>query len=60
MLVSRRGAAASRTICASCVSPVTITQYVVNYPGQFQYAIADQFRQKLLPELCGLMVDETK
>ncbi|MBE9257720.1 AAA family ATPase [Dolichospermum sp. LEGE 00246] len=42
-----------------------ITQYVVNYPGveninssDFKFAIADQFGQKLLPKLRGVMVDE--
>jgi predicted nucleic acid-binding Zn-ribbon protein len=42
-----------------------ITQYVVNYPGVedsnsevFKFAIADQFGQKLLPKLRGVMVDE--
>lgn len=42
-----------------------ITQYVVNYPGAdninspaFHSAIADQFGQKLLPKLRGVMVDE--
>ncbi|MBS0017814.1 MAG: AAA family ATPase, partial [Arthrospira sp. SH-MAG29] len=42
-----------------------ITQYVVNYPGvsevnsaEFRYALADQFGQKLLPKLRGLMIDD--
>lgn len=42
-----------------------ITAYVVNYPGvmednkeAFQAALADQFGQKLLPKLRGLMIDE--
>ncbi|MDJ0696210.1 AAA family ATPase [Mastigocoleus sp. MO_188.B34] len=45
-----------------------ITQYVVNYPGvednnteSFQFAkiaIADQFGQKILPKLRGLMIDD--
>jgi predicted nucleic acid-binding Zn-ribbon protein len=42
-----------------------IIQYVVNYPGveeidspAFKFAIADQFGQKLLPKLRGVMVDE--
>ncbi len=42
-----------------------ITQYVVNYPGvdntnsaAFKFAIADQFGQKLLPKLRGVMIDE--
>lgn len=42
-----------------------ITAYVVNYPGAnevdsiaFKAALADQFGQKLLPKLRGLMVDE--
>ncbi len=40
-------------------------QYVVNYPGveevnssAFKFALGDQFGQKLLPKLRGLMVDE--
>ena len=44
-----------------------IAQYVVNYPGvedenseAFKWAIADQFGQKLLPKLRGVMVDEAK
>ena len=44
-----------------------ITKYVVNYPGvvdsnspEFKSAIADQFGQKILPKLRGLMVDEAK
>lgn len=41
-----------------------ITQYVVNYPmlesSDFQCAIADQFGQKLLPKLRGVMVDEAQ
>ncbi len=42
-----------------------ITHYVVNYPGvvegnasAFNAALADQFGQKLLPKLRGLMLDE--
>ncbi|MGC9524804.1 MAG: AAA family ATPase [Limnospira sp.] len=42
-----------------------ITQYVVNYPGvsevnsaEFRSALADQFGQKLLPKLRGLMIDD--
>jgi len=42
-----------------------ITQYVVNYPQMetinspsFKFALADQFGQKLLPKLRGVMVDE--
>lgn len=42
-----------------------ITQYVVNYPQvesiespAFKFALADQFGQKLLPKLRGVMVDE--
>jgi hypothetical protein len=42
-----------------------IIAYVVNYPGviegnkeAFQAALADQFGQKLLPKLRGLMIDE--
>ena len=41
-----------------------ITRYVVNYPGvvegnkEFNAALADQFGQKLLPKLRGLMLDE--
>ena len=42
-----------------------ITRYVVNYPGvieenkeTFNIALADQFGQKLLPKLRGLMLDE--
>jgi 5-methylcytosine-specific restriction endonuclease McrBC GTP-binding regulatory subunit McrB len=42
-----------------------ITQYVVNYPGvedvnsdAFRFAIADQFGQKLLPKLRGVMIEE--
>ena len=42
-----------------------ITRYVVNYPGvvegdesAFNAALADQFGQKLLPKLRGLMLDE--
>jgi predicted nucleic acid-binding Zn-ribbon protein len=42
-----------------------ITQYVVNYPGveninsaAFKFAIADQFGQKILPKLRGVMIDE--
>ena len=42
-----------------------ITSYVVNYPGvvegnkaTFNAALADQFGQKLLPKLRGLMLDE--
>ena len=42
-----------------------ITQYVVNYPGvedekssAFIAALADQFGQKLLPKLRGIMTDE--
>jgi len=42
-----------------------IIQYVVNYPGiedidssAFKFALGDQFGQKLLPKLRGLMVDE--
>jgi hypothetical protein len=42
-----------------------ITRYVVNYPGvvegkeaAFKAALADQFGQKLLPKLRGLMLDE--
>ena len=42
-----------------------ITSYVVNYPGvvegnetAFNAALADQFGQKLLPKLRGLMLDE--
>ena len=44
-----------------------ITRYVVNYPGvaegnvneaPFKAALADQFGQKLLPKLRGLMLDE--
>ncbi|MDD1436002.1 AAA family ATPase [Dolichospermum sp. ST_sed10] len=44
-----------------------ITQYVVNYPGvdnidapAFKFALADQFGQKLLPKLRGVMVDESQ
>ena len=43
-----------------------ITRYVVNYPGviegnqeAFNAALADQFGQKLLPKLRGLMLDES-
>ena len=39
----------------------SITQYVVNYPvvsGDFKFALADQFGQKLLPKLRGVMIDE--
>ncbi len=43
----------------------SITQYVVNYPGAedvnseaFRFAIADQFGQKLLPKLRGVMIEE--
>ncbi len=42
-----------------------IIQYVVNYPGvesvnseAFKFAIADQFGQKLLPKLRGVMIDD--
>nr|WP_236116941.1 AAA family ATPase [Hassalia byssoidea] len=38
-----------------------ITQYVVNYPmveSAFNFALADQFGQKLLPKLRGVMIDE--
>ena len=42
-----------------------ITSYVINYPGvvegnkaAFNAALADQFGQKLLPKLRGLMLDE--
>ncbi|WP_153016588.1 AAA family ATPase [Cylindrospermopsis raciborskii] len=42
-----------------------IAQYVVNYPEvngidseSFKFALADQFGQKLLPKLRGVMVDE--
>ncbi|TVP62614.1 MAG: AAA family ATPase [Nodularia sp. (in: Bacteria)] len=42
-----------------------VTQYVINYPGvdninsdAFKFALADQFGQKLLPKLRGVMVDE--
>ncbi|GAX44862.1 hypothetical protein NIES4075_58810 [Tolypothrix sp. NIES-4075] len=38
-----------------------ITQYVVNYPlveSAFKFALADQFGQKLLPKLRGVMIDE--
>ena len=42
-----------------------ITSYVINYPGvsdgdesAFNAALADQFGQKLLPKLRGLMIDE--
>ena len=41
-----------------------IIRYVVNYPGvlegnkEFNAALADQFGQKLLPKLRGLMLDE--
>jgi hypothetical protein len=42
-----------------------IIQYVVNYPEvngidspAFKFALADQFGQKLLPKLRGVMVDE--
>jgi hypothetical protein len=39
-----------------------IIQYVVNYPGvqsqDFKFALADQFGQKLLPKLRGVMIDE--
>lgn len=42
-----------------------ITQYVVNYPGvedvdseAFRFAVADQFGQKLLPKLRGVMIEE--
>lgn len=42
-----------------------ITCYVVNYPGviepnseEFRGALADQFGQKLLPKLRGIMIDE--
>ncbi len=39
-----------------------ITQYVVNYPmvesADFKFALADQFGQKLLPKLRGVMIDE--
>ncbi|MCZ2205349.1 AAA family ATPase [Cylindrospermopsis raciborskii] len=42
-----------------------IAQYVVNYPEvngidseSFRFALADQFGQKLLPKLRGVMVDE--
>lgn len=41
------------------------TQYVVNYPGvedvdseAFRFAVADQFGQKLLPKLRGVMIEE--
>ena len=44
-----------------------ITRYVVNYPGvvegnksAFNAALADQFGQKLLPKLRGLMLDECR
>ncbi|MDK2408664.1 AAA family ATPase [Aphanizomenon sp. PH219] len=44
-----------------------ITQYVINYPEvenvdslAFKFAIADQFGQKLLPKLRGVMVDEAQ
>lgn len=44
-----------------------VTKYVVNYPSvvdsnspEFKSAIADQFGQKILPKLRGLMVDEAK
>ncbi len=40
----------------------SITQYVVNYPtvesAEFKFALADQFGQKLLPKLRGVMIDE--
>lgn len=43
-----------------------ITRYVVNYPGvsdtespEFRAALADQFGQKLLPKLRGVMVEES-
>ena len=42
-----------------------ITQYVINYPGvsdsnseKFRFALVDQFAQKLLPKLRGLMIDD--
>lgn len=42
-----------------------ITQYVVNYPGienindeAFKFALSDQFGQKLLPKLRGVMVED--
>lgn len=42
-----------------------ITQYVINYPGvsdpnseEFCFALVDQFAQKLLPKLRGLMIDD--
>jgi 5-methylcytosine-specific restriction endonuclease McrBC GTP-binding regulatory subunit McrB len=39
-----------------------IIQYIVNYPtvdlGNFKLALADQFGQKLLPKLRGVMIDE--
>jgi len=39
-----------------------IIQYVVNYPmvepEAFKFALADQFGQKLLPKLRGVMIDE--
>lgn len=42
-----------------------ITQYVINYPGvsdlnceEFRFALVDQFAQKLLPKLRGLMIDD--
>ena len=40
-----------------------ITQYVINYPmeaADFKFALADQFGQKLLPKLRGVMIDEVK
>jgi 5-methylcytosine-specific restriction endonuclease McrBC GTP-binding regulatory subunit McrB len=44
-----------------------ITQYVINYPGvdnidsqAFKFALADQFGQKLLPKLRGIMLDEAR
>jgi hypothetical protein len=42
-----------------------ITQYVINYPGvsdsnsdEFRFALVDQFAQKLLPKMRGLMIDD--
>lgn len=42
-----------------------ITQYVINYPEvsdsnseEFRFALVDQFAQKLLPKLRGLMIDD--
>ena len=40
-----------------------ITQYVVNYPmgaANLKFALADQFGQKLLPKLRGVMIDEVR